>query len=73
MEYAKLGSSELSVSRICLGCMGFGNAVTGQHSWTVDETATREIVKHALDLGVNFLTPLLPIRMAPVKNTWAGL
>ena len=54
MEYAKLGSSELSVSRICLGCMGFGNAVTGQHSWTVDETATREIVKHALDLGVNF-------------------
>ena len=54
MKYVKLGNSELNVSRICLGCMGFGNAATGQHSWTVDEAATREIVKHALELGVNF-------------------
>lgn len=54
MKYVKLGNSELKVSRICLGCMGFGNAATGQHSWTVDEAATREIVKHALELGVNF-------------------
>ena len=54
MKYTKLGNSELEVSRICLGCMGFGNAATGQHSWTVDETATREIVKHALESGINF-------------------
>ena len=54
MDYAKLGNSELNVSRICLGCMGFGNALTGQHSWTVDEEHTREIIRHALDLGVNF-------------------
>ena len=35
MKYTKLGKSDLEVSRICLGCMGFGNAATGQHSWTV--------------------------------------
>ena len=54
MQYTKLGNSELNVSRICLGCMGFGNASTGQHSWTVDEEQTRSIVKRALELGVNF-------------------
>lgn len=54
MQYTKLGNSELRVSRICLGCMGFGNASTGQHSWTVDEEQTRSIVKRALELGVNF-------------------
>lgn len=54
MQYAKLGNSELNVSRICLGCMGFGNASTGQHSWTVDEEQTRTIVKRSLELGVNF-------------------
>lgn len=54
MKYTQLGNSDLQVSRICLGCMGFGNAAAGQHSWTVDEAATREIVKHALAEGVNF-------------------
>ncbi|MCR5438777.1 MAG: aldo/keto reductase, partial [Selenomonas sp.] len=54
MQYAKLGNTDLEVSRICLGCMGFGNAAAGQHSWTVDETATREIIKHALAQGINF-------------------
>ena len=54
MKYAKLGRSDLNVSRICMGCMGFGNAATGQHSWTVGETETREIIKHGLELGINF-------------------
>ncbi len=54
MKYTKLGKSELNVSRICMGCMGFGNALTGQHSWTVDEEHTREIIKHGLDVGINF-------------------
>ena len=54
MQYAKLGNSELSVSRICLGCMGFGEAGNGQHFWTVDEAHSREIIKRALELGVNF-------------------
>ncbi|MBQ7572687.1 MAG: aldo/keto reductase [Clostridia bacterium] len=54
MKYTKLGNSDLEVSRICLGCMGFGDAKNGQHSWTIDEEKTREIIKRALDLGVNF-------------------
>ena len=54
MEYRKLGKSELNVSRICLGCMGFGNAATGQHSWTIGESDTRKIVKAALSYGINF-------------------
>lgn len=54
MKYVTLGNSDLKVSRICLGCMGFGDANQGQHSWTLDEEKTREIVKHALDQGINF-------------------
>ncbi len=54
MRYTKLGPSDLSVSRICLGCMGFGDAGNGQHSWTIDEARSREIIKRALELGVNF-------------------
>ncbi len=54
MKYTKLGNSDLNVSRICMGCMGFGNAQTGQHSWTLDEEHSREILKRGLELGVNF-------------------
>ncbi len=54
MQYVKLGNSDLNVSRICLGCMGFGNSATGQHSWTLGEEDSREIIKHALDSGINF-------------------
>ena len=54
MEYTRLGNSDLNVSRICMGCMGFGDAGRGQHSWTIDEEHTREIIKRGLDLGVNF-------------------
>ena len=54
MKYTKLGNSDLNVSRICMGCMGFGNAATGQHSWTLDEEHSREIIRRGLELGVNF-------------------
>ncbi len=54
MEYVQLGTSDLRVSRICLGCMGFGDPTIGQHSWTIDEAHTREIISRALALGVNF-------------------
>ena len=54
MKYTKLGNADLNVSRICLGCMGFGNAATGQHSWTLGEEQSREIIKHALESGINF-------------------
>ena len=54
MKYTKLGNSDLNVSRICMGCMGFGDPARGQHSWTIDEAHTREIIKRGLELGVNF-------------------
>lgn len=54
MKYTKLGNSDLNVSRICMGCMGFGDAKNGQHSWTVDEEHSREIIRQGLDLGINF-------------------
>ena len=54
MKYAKLGNSDLNVSRICMGCMGFGDAQNGQHSWTIDEEHTRGIIRRGLELGVNF-------------------
>ena len=54
MQYTKLGKSDLSVSRICMGCMGFGDAENGQHSWTLDEKHSREIIKRGLELGINF-------------------
>ena len=49
MKYAKLGASDLNVSRICMGCMGFGDS-----GWTIDEEHTREIIRRGLELGVNF-------------------
>ena len=54
MEYVSLGLSDLKVSRICMGCMGFGDPLTGQHSWTIGEESSREIIKRGLELGVNF-------------------
>lgn len=54
MQYETLGNSDLKVSRICMGCMGFGDASNGQHSWTIDEERSREIIRRGLELGVNF-------------------
>ena len=54
MKYTRLGQSDLTVSRICMGCMGFGDASQGQHGWTLDEEHSREIIRHGLELGINF-------------------
>ena len=54
MKYVRLGNSDLNVSRICMGCMGFGDAGQGQHAWTLDEEHSREIIRRGLELGVNF-------------------
>ncbi len=54
MQYTELGNSDLRISRICMGCMGFGEAGNGRHSWTVDEAHSRAIIKKGLELGVNF-------------------
>lgn len=54
MKYIQLGKSDLMVSKICLGCMGFGNSAQGMHSWTLPEKESREIIQYALDQGINF-------------------
>ena len=54
MQYTNLGNSDLKVSRICMGCMGFGEAGNGQHTWTVDEEHSREIIRSGLEGGINF-------------------
>ncbi len=54
MEYAKLGNTGLDVSRLCLGCMGFGDARSWTHPWTLNEEQSRPVIKRALELGINF-------------------
>ena len=54
MKYTKLGRTGLDVSRICVGCMSFGDASTGNHAWTLDEDTSRGFIKEALDAGINF-------------------
>ncbi|MFI0897490.1 aldo/keto reductase [Streptomyces sp. NPDC020983] len=54
MDYVKLGTTGLDVSRICLGCMSYGVADRGNHSWTLDEEASRPFVRQAVEAGINF-------------------
>ena len=54
MEYTKLGTTGMDVSRICLGCMGFGDATRWLHKWVLNEENSRPIIKKALELGINF-------------------
>ncbi|WP_431320577.1 aldo/keto reductase [Rhizobium sp. YTU87027] len=55
MDYVKFGGTGLEVSKICLGCMTFGEPGRGNHSWTLGEEDSRVLIKQALDLGINFL------------------
>jgi aryl-alcohol dehydrogenase-like predicted oxidoreductase len=54
MEYTKLGTTGLDVSRLCLGCMTYGVPDRGNHAWTLDEEASRPILRHAIEAGINF-------------------
>lgn len=54
MEFAKLGSSGIEVSRLCVGCMSFGDPASKMHAWTLNPTESETIIKHALKLGINF-------------------
>jgi aryl-alcohol dehydrogenase-like predicted oxidoreductase len=54
MEYTRLGNTGMQVSRICLGCMGFGDAEHWVHKWVLNEEASRPIIQKALELGINF-------------------
>jgi 1-deoxyxylulose-5-phosphate synthase len=54
MDYVKLGATGLDVSRLCLGCMSFGEPSRGQHPWSLPEDESRKIIRQALDAGINF-------------------
>ncbi|MEO6895295.1 MAG: aldo/keto reductase [Caldimonas sp.] len=54
MKTIKLGRTGLDVSRICLGCMSYGEPDRGSHTWTLGEAASRPFIRKALDLGINF-------------------
>ena len=54
MEYVKLGNTGMDVSRLCLGCMGFGDSEAWVHKWLLNEEDSRPVIKKALDLGINF-------------------
>lgn len=54
MEYIKLGGSDLLVSRFCVGCMSFGDPTSNMHAWTLNPEESETIIRHALDLGINF-------------------
>ena len=55
MDYIKLGNSDIEVSRFCLGCMTFGDPASKMHDWTLNPDQSETIIKHALDLGINFI------------------
>ncbi len=54
MEYGRLGRSGLKVSKLCLGCMSFGDPGQGAHPWVLDEDASRPIIRRAIEAGINF-------------------
>src|SRR5499427_5222121 len=54
MDYVKLGSTGLKVSRVCLGCMTYGVSELGAHPWSLDEEHSLPFIKRALELGINF-------------------
>ena len=54
MDYRRLGTTGLEVSRICLGCMSYGDSSRGGHQWTLDEEASRPFIKQAIEAGFNF-------------------
>ena len=54
MNFTKLGRTGLDVSRICLGCMSYGEPGRGNHPWTLGDAASRPFIRKALDLGINF-------------------
>ena len=54
MKYVTLGRTGMYVSRICLGCMSFGEPGRGGHPWSLDEEASRPLIRQAIEAGINF-------------------
>ncbi|MBO6046985.1 MAG: aldo/keto reductase [Erysipelotrichaceae bacterium] len=55
MKYAKLGQTDIEVSRLCIGGLSFGEHIKGGHQWLLSQHETTEMIAHAYDMGVNFI------------------
>jgi len=54
MDYVNFGKTGLKISRLCLGCMSFGEPDRGQHPWSLTEADSRPLIRRAIELGINF-------------------
>ncbi len=54
MEYKFLGNTDIKISALCLGCMSFGDPASKMHAWTLNADDSEKIIRHALELGINF-------------------
>lgn len=54
MKTIQLGTTDLQVSRLCLGCMTYGEPTRGNHAWTLPEESSRPLIQQALNAGINF-------------------
>ena len=54
MQYTRMGRTDLTVSRVALGCMSYGDPSAGLHTWTLDEDAAQPFFRQAVELGVTF-------------------
>lgn len=68
MKYVNLGRSGLKVSRLCLGCMSYGEPERLPQPWSLDEKASRPFIRQALEAGINFLIPRISTRAEVLKK-----
>lgn len=72
MEYTTLGQTGLRVSRLCLGCMTFGEPARGRHAWTLPEESSRPLIQQALEAASIFSTRPIAIPTAAAERSSAG-
>lgn len=72
MHYVNLGRSGLKVSRLCLGCMSYGEPQRLPQPWSLDENSSRPLIRQALESGINFLIRLIFIQVEALKRLSVG-
>ena len=70
MKYRNLGRSGLQVSELCFGCMTFGKPGKGLHAWTLDEEASRPLIKQAVEVGLTSLIRRMAMLRASPRKYW---
>lgn len=72
MHYIPLGDTALRVSRLCLGCMTFGEPDRGRHAWTLPEESSRPLIQHALKAASTSSIPPTATPTAAAKRSSAA-